>query len=363
MLDEAAAVTAGDPAGDDIAGPLLSWYDRHRRDLPWRTDPSPYKTGVATVIPFFDRFTTRFPDVHALAGAEESAVTAAWAGLGYYARARNLHRAARAVVEQHGGILPGEETALRTLPGVGPYTASAIAAIAFGRRVFALDGNAIRVVARLLGDRGQTHEPGVRDRFRLAGSRWVPPERAGDFAQAVMELGATICRPRQPTCAVCPLAGQCVAARTGRVGELPARRPRGAKLSIRWVALRIRARERVAVGQRPSGLLAGTWMLPSLALGARRRPDEAAAQLARSIGLPAPAPRRVGEVRHVFTHRELTVTLFECAVPRRPQGLLQNAAAGVQGPWRWVTAGSAGPAGVALSSLTKKLLRLPMGPS
>jgi len=219
-----------------LARPLLAWYDRARRDLPWRRAPSPYKTlvsefmlqqtVVATVVPYFERFVARFPDAAALAAATEDEVTAAWSGLGYYARARNLHRAARAVVERHGGALPRTEAELRELPGVGPYTAAAVASIAFGARTFALDGNGARVTARLWGVRDSIDRPATREALRARGLGEVPAARAGDFNQAVMELGATICTPRAPRCDVCPLARRCRAHATGAAARLPVRTPK-----------------------------------------------------------------------------------------------------------------------------------------
>ncbi|MDB4983125.1 MAG: mutY, partial [Myxococcales bacterium] len=202
-----------------IAAPLLRWYDEEKRDLPWRRAPSPWKTLVsefmaqqtviATVIPYFERFLTRFPEVAALAAASEDDVTALWSGLGYYARARNLHKAARAVVDRHDGVMPETEEALRALPGIGPYTAAAVAAIGFGARAFALDGNAARVLARLFDTPASIDLPATRAALHARGLAEVPTRRAGDFNQAVMELGATVCGPRAPRCSACPLAAVC----------------------------------------------------------------------------------------------------------------------------------------------------------
>jgi A/G-specific adenine glycosylase len=322
------------------------------------------QTGVSVVVPYFHRWLARFPDLAALAAAPEGEVTAAWSGLGYYARARNLQRAARAVVAEHGGILPSDEAALRALPGVGPYTAAAIAAIAFGRRAFALDGNAVRVVARLCGVEAPVNTPEMRARLAAAGLAWVPAPGSGDFVQAVMELGAMVCRPRAPDCAGCPVAHLCRAARRGRAEAIPVKTARAAKLRVRWAALRVWSRGEVALGLRASGILAGTFLPPVVAVpteGAAPTQGEGARQDA-GAGAPAtpgwgallsapraPAPRFVATIRHVLTHRDLTVDLYECEVARR-----SVLGAAPPGGWRWVSPVDAG--GLALSSLGRKLL-------
>ncbi len=212
---------------------LLAWYDRQRRDLPWRaplgTAPDPYhvwlseimlqQTTVATVGPYFDQFVARWPDISALAAASLDEILHMWQGLGYYARARNLHACARVVVEQHGGAFPSERAALRALPGIGDYTAAAIAAIAFDRRCAAVDGNVERVVARLYAVIEPL--PAAKPRLRELAAALVPEQRAGDFAQAMMDLGATICTPRRPRCVLCPWRGACLA-EAGRLAEAAA---------------------------------------------------------------------------------------------------------------------------------------------
>ena len=217
------------------SGTLLAWYDRHRRALPWRAAPGirpdPYRvwlseimlqqTTVATVGPYFDRFVARWPDISALAAASLDEVLHLWQGLGYYARARNLHVCARTIVEQHGGTFPDEPEALRALPGIGDYTAAAIAAIAFDRRGAAIDGNVERVVARLYAVCEPL--PLAKARLRALAAAMVPDRRAGDFAQALMDLGATICTPRRPRCVLCPWRSCCAAAASGRAEDLPAR--------------------------------------------------------------------------------------------------------------------------------------------
>ncbi|HJU17036.1 MAG TPA: A/G-specific adenine glycosylase, partial [Stellaceae bacterium] len=212
---------------------LLAWYDRHRRDLPWRAPPGgrpdPYRvwlseimlqqTTVTAVAPYFDRFTARWPDISALAAAPLDAVLQEWQGLGYYARARNLHACARMVAARHGGLFPADPAALSALPGIGAYTAAAIAAIAFGRPVAAVDGNAERVLARLYGV-GEPL-PAARTHLKTLAAALVPRDRPGDFAQALMDLGATICTPRRPRCVLCPWRTGCVAAAAGIAEALP----------------------------------------------------------------------------------------------------------------------------------------------
>lgn len=229
-----------DASEDEIATNLLAWYGNHARVLPWRSPPGseapePYRvwlsevmlqqTMVAAVIPYFQRFTARWPDVAALAAAPEEEIMAAWAGLGYYARARNMVACARAVADL--GAFPDTEDGLRELPGLGAYTAAAVAAIAFGRRAVVVDANVERVVARLFAI--EEPLPGARKSIRIHTERITPERRAGDFAQAMMDLGATICTAREPRCLLCPLTGQCTARRQGDPARFPVKLPKQAK--------------------------------------------------------------------------------------------------------------------------------------
>jgi A/G-specific adenine glycosylase len=359
-------VSGARPEGErlGLARPLLAWYDRARRDLPWRRAPSPYKTlvsefmlqqtVVATVEPYFRRFLERFPDIAALAAASEDEVTAAWSGLGYYARARNLHAAARAVVARHDGALPADEEALRALPGVGPYTASAVAAIAFGARTFALDGNGARVTARLWGERESIDQPATREALRARGLREVPASRAGDFNQAVMELGATVCTPRQPKCEACPLARKCRAHATGAATRLPVRsRKRGKKIVRVACCACVDGAGRVLLVRRPSGLLAGTWALPIVELDGDDAAEAAARGAVRAIGVQAGRLVARGTVRHVFTHRDVMAEVFRASAAARR-------ARDGQSTRRWLAPAEFGSVGV--SSFTRKTLRLALGP-
>ncbi|MGD9502507.1 MAG: A/G-specific adenine glycosylase, partial [Methyloceanibacter sp.] len=239
--------------GRSIAASLLAWYGRERRDLPWRAHPGetpdPYRvwlseimlqqTTVKAVLPRYAAFLRQWPDVKAIASAELGQVLAAWAGLGYYARARNLHACARTVAEEHDGKFPHSAAALRKLPGIGDYTAAAIAAIAFGERATPVDGNIERVVARLFAVTAPL--PGAKAEIRALAETLTPAKRAGDFAQAMMDLGATICTPRRPSCALCPLRPDCRGFAEGIASALPAReekRERPTRRAAAFVAVR-----------------------------------------------------------------------------------------------------------------------------
>jgi A/G-specific adenine glycosylase len=252
---------------------LLDWFDAGGRDLPWRETSDPYRiwvsevmlqqTRVEAVIPYYRRWLERFPDITALAGAPEEEVLGAWAGLGYYSRARNLHRAAQVVRERHGGEVPRDPDALRALPGVGEYTVGAVASIAFGIPLPAVDGNVRRVMARLT----DTPDPSPAELRRWAGDL-VDRKRPGDFNQALMELGATTCAPRNPECGVCPVAGFCAAARAGTQADRPSRRRKARVRDVAWGVAVLLAEgpggPRVLARRRPSeGLLGGMWEFPS----------------------------------------------------------------------------------------------------
>jgi len=346
-----------------IARGLLRWYDRSRRDLPWRREPSPYRTlvsefmlqqtVVATVEPYFARFVARFPDVASLAAATDDEVTSLWSGLGYYARARNLRRAAAAIVADHGGTVPASEEALRALPGIGPYTAAAVAAIAFDASAFALDGNTMRVLARLAAERRPVDLPATRAALHARGLAEVPRRRAGDFNQAMMELGALVCTPRNPRCDVCPLAAECRARVLGLTATLPRKRPRAERPIVRVVCACITDGARVFVTKRRKGLLAGTWALPEAPdRGARARLAVARA-LAEATGLRVADVAYRGAIRHVFTHRDVTAELFRVDVEA------SRAPAALSDSQRWVS--PAGLAALGISSFARKTVRAGLG--
>jgi A/G-specific adenine glycosylase len=334
-----------------------------RRDLPWRRVRSPYRTlvsefmlqqtVVATVLPYFERFVARFPDVRALAAARQDDVLAMWSGLGYYARARNLHRAATAVVAQHGGLIPSDEATLATLPGVGAYTAAAVAAIAFDARTFALDGNGARVMARLHGVRDVVDRPAVRLRLRALGLADVPPRRAGDFNQAVMELGALVCSAARPASDDCPLRGGCAARAQGLIDVIPARRAKSPRPAVRVACAYMTRAGRVLLVRRPKGsLLASTWALPSAPVVGQADGAAAARRAALQSGVVPVGgrPRLRGKVRHIFTHRDLTADVYAVAlaVDKADGGAAQASSV------RWVAAEELATLGI--SSFTRKTL-------
>lgn len=304
-----------------LAERLLAWYDRHRRDLPWRARPGesadPYhvwlseimlqQTTVATVEPYFRAFITRWPTIGDLARTDLQAVLHAWQGLGYYARARNLHKCAGVIADDLGGRFPDSEAGLRALPGVGAYTAAAIAAIAFGRASAPVDGNVERVLARLFALDGERAE--VKREVGILAGPLTPVGRPGDFWQAVMDLGATVCRPRGPACLMCPWAGDCLALRRGLTEELPRRARRKARPVRHGVVFwAVDAAGAVLLRRRPEkGLLGGMTELPGTEWRERPWTEEEALAL-------APAPGRwlplAGSVRHVFTHFELHLTVL-----------------------------------------------------
>ncbi len=290
---------------------LIAWYRRARRDLPWRRTRDPYRvwiseamlqqTRVETVIPYYERFLARFPDVRALASADLDSVLGAWAGLGYDSRARNLRHAAEQVVRDHGGELPRDEAALRALPGVGRYTAGAIRSIAFREPAPIVDGNVARVLARLRGRKRATDTELWRDAESLA--RGPRPDLAN---QALMELGALVCTPRAPRCTRCPVAPACAARASGDPEAFPARRARPAPRAASAVAgvLRRRGGEVLLVRRPARGLLGGLFELPS---APGNDPRALAAQVLERTGLRVRVGESLGVVRHVFTHRVLTL--------------------------------------------------------
>ena len=306
-----------DAKRSSVSETLLAWYDAHRRDLPWRSGPGeaadPYRvwlsevmlqqTTVAAVRPRFLAWTARWPDVAALAAADEADVMAAWAGLGYYARARNLLKAARAVTERGG--FPGTEAELRKLPGLGDYTAAAVAAIAFGERAVVVDANVERVVARLFAINAPL--PGARRAIRAAADTITPDVRAGDFAQGMMDLGATICTFRAPRCLLCPLRSECRAYAEGAPERLPVKAAKKARPQRYGTIFWLERDARVWLVRRPpEGLLGGMRALPT-GLWAEDAPGLA--------GAPADADWAMlpTTVRHGFTHFDLDLTLAVAA--------------------------------------------------
>jgi A/G-specific adenine glycosylase len=308
------------PASKPEAGELLAWYDRHRRDLPWRAKAGapadPYRvwlseimlqqTTVAAVKPFYERFLQRFPTVARLAEAPVEEVMQAWAGLGYYSRARNLNACARALAERHGGRFPDSEAGLRSLPGIGAYTAAAIRAIAFDQPASAVDGNVERVIARLFAI--ETPLPDAKTEIKARAARLVPAERAGDYAQAMMDLGATVCTPRNPRCVICPLMANCKARKLGLTEDLPRRVPKAEKPTRRGLAFVLSRKDGAILLRKrpPKGLLGGMDEVPSSPW------REGKLSTDKAMGdAPVPARWQIldGLVRHTFTHFHLELTV------------------------------------------------------
>ncbi len=348
MKQTVAEVGAGRPAL------LLAWYDRHRRRLPWRPPAGeradPYRvwlseimlqqTGVKTVGPYFEKFLARWPEVEALGRASLDDVLRMWAGLGYYSRARNLHACAVAVLRDHGGAFPDTEEGLRSLPGIGPYTAAAIAAIAFGRHTMPVDGNIERVVSRLFA----VQEPlpqakpliqqlaatllGTGDEKSRAGdekSRARDEEsRAGDSAQALMDLGSSICTPKKPACALCPLNDECVARARGEQETYPRKAPKKTGALRRGAAFVVTRGDQLLVRSRPEkGLLGGMTEVPGSDWLAAQD-DKTALKQAPALKVVARWHRKAGVVTHVFTHFPLELAVYTAELPARaraPEGM------------------------------------------
>jgi A/G-specific adenine glycosylase len=315
---------------------LLDWYDRHRRRLPWRAAagerPDPYRvwlseimlqqTGVKTVGPYFEKFLARWPDVAALGRASLDDVLRMWAGLGYYSRARNLHACAVAVLREHGGIFPDTEERLRMLPGIGPYTASAIAAIAFDRRTMPVDGNIERVVSRLYAVEEEL--PQAKPRIQELAATLLADTRAGDSAQALMDLGASICTPKKPACALCPLNEDCAARARGDQETFPRKAPKKSGELRRGAAFVVTRGDELLVRSRPEkGLLGGMTEVPGSDWIAGQE-DKAAQKQAPDLAGVTRWHRRAGVVTHVFTHFPLELVIYTAKAPSRtraPKGM------------------------------------------
>jgi len=345
---------------------LLRWYRRHRRDLPWRRTRDPYaiwiseamlqQTRVETVVPYYDRFLRDFPDVASLAEADLDDVMRAWEGLGYYARARRLKHAAEMVMDRFDGRVPSHVDELRSLPGIGRYTAGAIASIAFDRPEPVLDGNVTRVLARLHGIRERVDQPRVVERLWQEAARLARGSSPGDLNQALMELGARVCTPKGPACEKCPIQRGCGAAESGDPEAIPRKTPRAEPRLLRAGAALLLRRGRALAVKRPAGgLLGGLWELPGTELGARGRPERAVASaLEAAIGLRIESLERLGQVDHLFTHRRLELLVFRGS-PGAGRLRLDGYTA-----HRWVP--PAGLGGLPHGRATRKALDLALSP-
>jgi A/G-specific adenine glycosylase len=310
----------------DASNALLRWYAVDKRALPWRAGdgetPDPYRvwlsevmlqqTTVAAVRPYFESFTTRWPTVGALASADEAEVMSAWAGLGYYARARNLIACARKVAGEHSGRFPSSEAELLKLPGIGRYTAAAIAVIAFGQRAVVVDGNVERVVSRLFAVKEPL--PSSRPKLSALTDSITPEEKCGDFAQAMMDLGATVCTPRSPACHRCPLAPECRARLEGRPEAYPVKAAKPAKPRRQGVAYWLQYQDHVLLVRRPGkGLLGGMLALPTCDWSGEAQPG---------VGAPSGSDwSEAGAVEHVFTHFALNLRLLCAEADQRCDGI------------------------------------------
>ncbi|HOT97521.1 MAG TPA: A/G-specific adenine glycosylase [bacterium] len=345
---DAGASTAG-PDWPDAAwlqrcrAALLAWFGSSARRLPWRENRDPYRvwiseimlqqTQVKQVMPYFERFLVRFPDVAALAVAPLDEVLKAWEGMGYYARARNLHRAAGRIMGEHSGVFPQEPEAVRALPGVGVYTAAAILSIAFGRPEVVVDGNVARVIARLAALPEEARSAAGRQKIAALAADFFDPGHPGDFNEAMMELGALICTPRSPACAACPVAECCAAQREGDPERYPVRRPSRAKPHHQIAAALIwRGRELLIARRREEGLLGGLWEFP----GGKQAPGEsleetAVRETAEEVGLSIRVVAKFMSVEHAYTHFSITLHVFQSL------WLSGEPACRACSDWRWIT--------------------------
>ncbi len=321
-----------------LADALLGWYERHARRLPWRGHPDPYavwvseimlqQTQVETAIPYFERWMARFPSIAALANASQQDVLQTWEGLGYYSRARNLHRAAQMIIERYSGDLPQERTALEKLPGIGKYTAGAILSMAFGHDEAALDANIRRVLARVFDVALPARTAQGEARLWQLAQENLPSGCAGDFNQALMDLGAQICTPRAPTCPICPLNSLCQAYRLGTQEQRPLLKQKSPVPHVTVTAAVIWRGSEVLIARRPeSGLLGGLWEFPG---GKLEAGEELVAGLRREIREELGVEINVGEpfgvYRHAYTHFKVTLYAFTCQLARgEPQALHHSA--------------------------------------
>jgi A/G-specific adenine glycosylase len=314
---------------------LLAWYRANQRDLPWRRGRDPYRiwlaeimlqqTRIAAVLPYYERFLGRFPNVRDLARARESEVLKYWAGLGYYSRARNLHRAAKQIVAEHGAQFPSAAGDALALPGIGDYTAAAILSIAFDVPLAALDGNVARVLARLFAIRGDLRAPKAWKRLAATAQQLLPPESAGDWNQALMELGETICAPRAPQCARCPIARHCKAHSLGIAHKLPAARRERETARMRIAAaIFLDARGRTLLTKTPgahdSALFSRLWQFPAVAVHSENgnAANELSTHLQNSLSLPPPPLFALPPASHTVTYRRLALLPFLVRVQRLP---------------------------------------------
>jgi len=340
---------------------LLAWYSRRQRSLPWRETSDPYRiwiseimlqqTQVDTVIPYYQRFMKYFPDVHALAGAELAQVLKAWENLGYYSRAKNIHKAARIIIDRFAGRIPDTPDAIKTLPGIGEYSAGAILSIAHGKPLPAVDGNVRRILSRVFAIRRPVDDPREQKKLHALAATLVPAKRPGDFNQALMDLGATICKPKNPGCAVCPIAAWCRAQLTGMQTVLPLVRKRPATPHREAACAVIRSADRrLLIAQRPAaGLLASLWKLPGSFIDDREGVEAGLKNSVKNeLGISIRVIKKLASVDHAYTHFRATLRAYDCTLLKsEPEAL------GCQ-DWRWASDTDIGK--VPMSKIDRKIL-------
>ncbi len=343
----------------ELVQKLGAWFDEKRRDLPWRRTKDPYaiwlsevmlqQTRVKTVEDYYPRFLANYPTVESLARADLGDVLRAWSGLGYYRRARALYSGAREVVDRYGGKLPDDVAALRSISGIGPYTAGAIASIAFGKHEPLVDGNVARVLARIFALRCDIRTPAGSKRIWSLARELVPSERPGRHNEALMELGATVCLPGEPRCGVCPVSTLCRARARGLASALPIAKKKRPPREVDLWALVSRQGSRVLLGRRKmGGLFGGLWEPPMLEV---ERGKTAQAMMEALLGIGSLELSVVGEQTHVLTHRKLRITIATAEITGGPS---EGAGSRVYDRLEWCTASDLGRLG--MSSLAKKVL-------
>lgn len=328
----------------DLQHALVSWFEAHKADLPWRRTKDPYaiwlseimlqQTQVTTVIPYFEQFIARFPDVSTLAAAPIDDVLKAWEGLGYYSRARNIYRAAQMIVREFEGQFPKTVHDLQRLPGVGRYTAGAVASLAYGLDVSAVDGNVIRILTRVFDIADDIGQADTKNALWELAERLVPAGQAGPWNEGLMELGRTVCTPTSPNCTACPIVDFCEAERLGVQSQRPVKQPRRKVPHFDVTAAVIRGSDgKLLIAQRPAdGMLGGLWEFP----GGKRKPHETLPDCLRreideELGIEIRVGSQIGTVRHGYSHFRITLYAFECqVVAGKPQAI------GVA-DWAWVT--------------------------
>ena len=318
---------------ENIAPALLDWFYKNRRILPFREDPTPYhvwlsevmlqQTRVSAVLPYYERFLAALPDIPALAACDEEKLHKLWEGLGYYSRVRNLQKAAKIVCEQYGGQLPADYAALRALPGIGDYTAGAIASISFGIPVPAVDGNVLRVFSRLYNDPGVITDPKVKKAFTARVMEHQPPEKAGDYNQALMELGALVCVPNgAPLCDVCPLAGLCESRHLGIQNERPVPGKKAAVTQIEVVCGVLLHEGKVFIQRRnEKDVWGGLWEFPGGCVEPGEPPDQAVVrEWMEEVGFKVAIVRPLDVIRHNYTTYRITLRCYQLRLEGKPKG-------------------------------------------